>query len=235
MLYYKETMKNSNRIIVSRRDRPAKEPLSRELIVKTAYELLKEQGMAGMSMRKVAKALDTGPSSLYVYVNNLEDLSSYVLDYGLDELVLPESGEGSWKERLFGALTAYFRLLIEQPGLAEISFSTIPRGDKYLELIEYILSALHEGGAKSTSAAWGVDLLLLYVTSTAFEKHSWRKHGTVKLSDIKDSFQNADPIRFPLISSLNEELFSGEHVIMERFRWGLEVMLQGIKMDNNEE
>ena len=52
-------MNNSNRRIISRRSRPAKEPLSRELIVKTAYELLKEQGLEGMSMRKVAKALDT--------------------------------------------------------------------------------------------------------------------------------------------------------------------------------
>jgi AcrR family transcriptional regulator len=226
-------MKNSNRIIVSRRDRPAKEPLSRELIVKTAYELLKEQGMAGMSMRKVAKALDTGPSSLYVYVHNLEDLSSYVLDYGLGELVLPDSEKGPWKERLIGALSAYFLLLIEQPGLAEISLSTIPRGDRYLEVVEYLLTALHEGGAQSSSAAWGVDLLLLYVTSTAFEKHSWRKHVTVEMSEVKESFKHADPIRFPLIHSLNEELFSGGADVMDRFQWGLEVMLRGINLDNS--
>jgi len=231
MLYYKEIMKNPNRTIVSRRDRPAKEPLSRELIVKTAYELLKEQGMAGMSMRKVAKELDTGPSSLYVYVNNLEDLSSYVLDYGLGELVLPDS-EGLWKERLFEALHAYFQLLFEQPGLAEISLSTIPRGSHYLELIEYILAALREGGAGPTSAAWGVDLLLLYVSSVAYERHSRGKHRHMSMSEVEDAYQNADPTRFPLIHSLSKELFSGDTVIMERFQWGLEVMLQGIKLDN---
>jgi len=223
-------MKNSNRVIVSRRDRPAKEPLSRELIVQTAYELLKEEGLKGMSMRKIAKALDTGPSSLYVYVNNLEDLSSYVQDYGLGALILPDSKEGSWKERLFGALTAYFLLLTKQPGLAEISFSTIPRGEKYLELIEYILAALIEGGASSTSAAWGSDLLLLYVTSLAYEKHSWKKHDATKLSDIKEAYRKADPVRFPFIHSLNEELFSGETIVMDRFQWGLEVLLQGIKL-----
>jgi len=225
-------MKNPNRVIVSRRDRPAKDPLSRELIVKTAYELLKEEGMPGMSMRKVAKALDTGPSSLYVYVNNIEDLNSYVLDYGLGELELPGSEEGAWKERLFGALNAYFQLLIKQPGLAEISFFSISRGTHYMELVEYILTTLREGGAGPTSAAWGVDLLLLYVSSVAYERHSWRKHGRVSMLDIKEAFQHADPTRFPLIHSLNKELFSGDNTVMERFNWGLEVILQGIKLDN---
>ncbi len=168
---------------------------------------------------------------MYVYVNNLEDLNSYVQDFGLGCLILPDAENGSWKERLFGALTAYFLLLVEQPGLAEISFSTIPKGDKYMELIEYILAALLEGGAGSKSAAWGTDLMLLYVTSLAYEKHSWKKHDAAKLSDIKQAFSNADSVRFPFIHSLSEELFSGDTVVMERFRWGLEVLLQGIKLD----
>lgn len=147
-------MNNSNRRMISRRSRPAKEPLSRELIVKTAYELLKEQGIEGMSMRKVAKALDTGPASLYVYVNNVQELSAFVLDYGLGQMVYPDSEDGTWKEQLFDILHTYFLLLFEKPGLAEISLSTIPQGTNFLQLTERILAALHEGGIKSTSMTW---------------------------------------------------------------------------------
>lgn len=181
-------MNNSNRRIISRRSRPAKEPLSRELIVKTAYELLKEQGIEGMSMRKVAKALDTGPASLYVYVNNFQELSAYVLDYGLGQMVYPDSENRTWKEQLFDILHTYFLLLFEKPGLAEISLSTIPQGTNFLQLTERILTALNEGGIKSTSAAWGVDLLLLYVSSVAYEKVSWKKHDSSQISDIKKHF-----------------------------------------------
>jgi AcrR family transcriptional regulator len=222
-------MENSNRKIISRRDRPAKEPLSHELIVRTAYELLKEQGVAGMSMRKVAKALDTGPSSLYVYVKNFQDLSSLVLDYGLGKLVLPDLKEVSWKENLFGALNAYFLLLHEEPGLAELSFSTMPRGTNFLRLTEYILATLQDGGVKSRSAAWGVDLLLLYVSSVAYERTSRKKHGNMQISDIKETFQSADPVLFPILFSLGEEMFSGDTKSMERFHWGLEVLLHGIQ------
>ncbi|MEE6449849.1 TetR/AcrR family transcriptional regulator [Gottfriedia acidiceleris] len=226
-------MENSNRKIISRRDRPAKEPLSQELIVRTAYELLKEQGVAGMSMRKVAKALDTGPSSLYVYVKNLQDLSSFVLDYGLGQLVLPELKEDSWKENLFGALNAYFLLLYEEPGLAELSFTTIPRGTNFLSLSEYILTTLKDGGINSKSAAWGLDLLLLYVSSVAYERTSRKKQGSVQISAIKESFQNADPVLFPILLSLGEEMFSGDTKSMERFHWGLEVLLHGIQYFGN--
>lgn len=221
-------MTNPNRTIVSRRARPAKEPLSRELIVQTAYSLLKEEGMPGMSMRKVAKALDTGPSSLYVYVKNLQELNAYVLDYGLSQLSWPSSVGGSWKDKLFGILDAYLTLLYEQPGLAELSLTTLPVGDNYLRLTEYILSSLHEGGVQSRSAAWGVDLFLFYVSSVAFEQTTWKKNGGMQMSVIKESFLSADPARYPLIAVLKEELFSGDTASKERFRWGLEVILQGI-------
>ncbi|MCZ8521814.1 MULTISPECIES: TetR/AcrR family transcriptional regulator [Paenibacillus] len=219
---------NSNRTIISRRARPAKEPLSRELIVKTAYGLLKEEGMQGMSMRRVAKALDTGPSSLYVYVKNLQELNAYVMDYGLSQVVWPAPGEGTWKEDLFKAMDAYLLLLYEMPGLAELSLTTIPMGPHALRLTEYLLGRLHEGGITSASAAWGVDLFLFYVSSVAFEKASWNKNGTDQMSVIQAAYKSADPLQYPLIANLKEEMFSGDTESKERFRWGLEVILQGI-------
>ncbi|MFU1794902.1 TetR/AcrR family transcriptional regulator [Paenibacillus azoreducens] len=221
-------MMKPNREIISRRARPAKEPLSHEIIVKTAYELLKEEGTSGMSMRRVAKALDTGPSSLYVYVKNLQELSSYVLDYGLGQLILPELTDGDWKEQLFRALDAYVMLLMEQPGLAELSLQAIPIGTHAFRLNEYLLAVLQKGGITSTSAAWGMDLLLLYVSSVAFEQAARSKHGEEHMAAIQHSYQATDPVHFPLIHSMKEELFSGDIVSKERFYWGIEVILNGI-------
>ncbi len=84
-------MNNDNRS--SRRSRPAKDPLSKERIIKEAYLLLTNEGINGLTMRKVAKALDTGASSLYVYVKNSEELCSYVLDYSLSDITFPNNPE----------------------------------------------------------------------------------------------------------------------------------------------
>ncbi|MBB6673509.1 TetR/AcrR family transcriptional regulator [Cohnella nanjingensis] len=221
-------MNNPTRTPVSRRSRPAKDPLSQEVIVKTAFDLLEREGSSGLSMRKIAKALDTGPSSLYVYVKNLEELSTYVLDYGLGKLVLPPAADGSWQSNLFDALNAYLTVLYESPGLAELALTTIPIGPHSLALMEYILARLDEGGASSISAAWGVDLLLLYTASVAFEQTSRDRMGTT-LQTITETFRSLDPLRYPMIAALKDVMFSGDETgDLQRFRWGLEAILRGV-------
>jgi AcrR family transcriptional regulator len=218
-----------NRTVVSRRARPAKEPLSKELIVETALVLVKSEGSAGLSMRKIAKALDTGPSSLYVYVTNQQELSAYVLDAGLAEVIFPKSDSGTWQSRLFDVLDSYLTVLFEAPGIAELALTTIPVGHNSLGLTEYMLQQLHEAGVGATSAAWGIDLLLLYVSSVAFEQTSRNQVGTT-LQAVKASYQSLDAKRYPLLIGLREEMTSADG--KARFRWGLEVILQGILQGN---
>lgn len=222
-------MDNSNRTIVSRRSRPAKAPLSLDVIVKTALELLKREGPSGLSMRKIAKALDTGPSSLYVYVANQEELHAYVLDAGLGAIEWPDAGEGDWRSRLFDAVYAYLKVLYDAPGLAELALTTIPVGPRSLGLTEYILERLHEGGVRSTAAAWGVDLLLLYAASVAFEQSSRDRQG-VTLNALAASYRSLDPQRYPMLAGLKDEMLSGDDSDggVERFRWGFEAIVQGI-------
>jgi hypothetical protein len=54
----------ASRNIISRRNRPAKSPLSRDLIVATVLRILERDGLSGISLRRVAAALDTGAASL---------------------------------------------------------------------------------------------------------------------------------------------------------------------------
>lgn len=217
-------MDNTNRIIISRRTRPAKDALSREIIVKTAFELLAAEGLSGMSMRKIAKHLDTGASSLYVYVKNIQELYSYVVDYGLKDVILPEGRPNSWKSELVSLLNSYLNVLYTSPGVAELALTTIPIGPYSLAINEYILARLQAGGAQAKSSAWGADMLLLYVTSVAFEQSSREQKG-MTLQSIRDSYQSLDAVKYPMLVRLNEEMFSGDE---ERFQWGLEVILQGI-------
>jgi AcrR family transcriptional regulator len=48
----------------SRRERPAKPPLSRAWIVSTTLDIVRREGLSKATMRRVAGELDTGPASL---------------------------------------------------------------------------------------------------------------------------------------------------------------------------
>ncbi|MCM3025030.1 TetR/AcrR family transcriptional regulator [Bacillus ginsengihumi] len=209
----------------NRRTRPAKPPLSLDIIIKTAYKLLSENGISGMSMRKIAKALDTGPASLYVYVKNYQKLSAYVLDYGLREVKLVENDTVYWKDAIINILKSYFKVLVETPGLAELALTTPPNGMNSMDINECLLKYLQTGGISKRGAAWGIDILLLYVSSLSFERTRRSKKDN-DLDDMVALYNKVDVSKYPMIGMLKSELFSGEGD--ERFSWGIEVILQGL-------
>lgn len=156
------------RVIVSRRNRPAKAPLSREIIVATALDILAREGLAGLRLRRVATALDTGPASLYVYLANLDEMHALMLDAALAAMERPR--DGGWRARLKAVLRRYLDVLAARPGLAQLALSTIASGPHSLRIREILLGLLKEGGVDDKPAAWGVDLLILCVTAIVAEQ-----------------------------------------------------------------
>ena len=80
--------------------RESKQPLSLDLILRTALELLDAEGLDAVSMRKVAQRLGTGAASLYAYVRNKDELHELVLDLVLGEIELPEPDPARWQEQV---------------------------------------------------------------------------------------------------------------------------------------
>ncbi len=215
----------------SRRERPAKPSLSRDGIIETAVALMREEGLERVTMRRLAAALDTGPSSLYVYVRNTAELHAAVLDELLGSVGLKAgvTSEG-WDNVVVRVLGSYTGILIEHPALARSALVTRPSGPNYLALVERLLSLLREGGVADPQSAWGVDLLLLFATSIALE------HGTrgLTLDDGEDeealaeALRQADATGYPTIAALGDDLLSGTPEA--RFEWHVRVLLAGIAL-----
>ena len=79
--------------------RPAPVPLSRERIVAVAIELADADGLAAVSLRKVAAALGTGPMRLYGYIETKEELFDLMVDAVYGEVRLPEPSS-DWRSGL---------------------------------------------------------------------------------------------------------------------------------------
>jgi AcrR family transcriptional regulator len=219
------------RKVVSRRNRPAKAALSRDAIVSTALRILKRDGLSGLSLRRVATALDTGAASLYVYVANLEELHALMLDEALGAVRVPEAGGVSWRDRLKTLLRAYLHVLYKRRGLAQLALSTIAAGRNSLRIWEALLGLLKEGGVDDLKAAWGIDLLTLYVTAIAAEQSIRRESGQ-GLGRVKNALSTVPEKQFPLVFALKEALVSGGGET--RGEWALDVIIDGIARDRRQ-
>jgi len=208
----------------SRRDRPAKPPLSREAIVQKGLDLLEAGGPANLSLRKIAAALDTGSASLYVYVENLNHLHALMLDKALDEIAAPGTDRAPL-ERVKSVLESYRRILLARRGLAQIAGSTMPEGENWMRLNEILLDGLLEAGVRPERAAWGIDLLLLQMTATAAEKSSWREQGDV-IGRTARAYASASEEAYPRLHQLHDLIFDGPGP--RRQAWFLDVLLGGI-------
>ncbi len=215
---------------VSRRDRPAKPPLSREAILAAAINLLRTEGLERLTMRRLAAALETGAGSLYVYFRNAEQLSASLLDELLGDVDLSAgASEGPWQDRLASVLASYTAVLFAYPSVARLSIFTRPSGPNSLRLLETLLDLLDEGGTDPGAAAWGCDLLMQYATSTAAE-HGTRDEqpGTKENeSDMARALADVSAEALPRLHELRGALVAGEPG--ERFRWGIDVLVAGLK------
>jgi AcrR family transcriptional regulator len=218
---------------ISRRDRPAKPPLSRAAILDAAVDVVHRDGAAALTMRRLASELDTGPASLYVYVRNTTELNALLIDRYLSELDLSWDGREAWRERLQRVVDDYASLLASQPGLASAALTTWPDGPHYLDLIELLMRLLDAAGVDIETAARGVDLLLQYATASAAE---WAAHATPTgqdLADLTETLDAATVERHPSLHRAGSTVFTSG-TPDERTRWATTAIVNGILASGSE-
>jgi AcrR family transcriptional regulator len=209
--------------VASRRNRPAKPPLSRDAIVTEALRQITVPDSAGMSLRKVATALDTGPASLYAYVADMNELRALVLDHALEAVVI-ESG-GSWRDRLEGLLRSNVEVLSASPALAQLAVQATAVGPNGLRIADALLELLAEAGVEQAAAAWAVDLLTMFVSAIAAEHAAGAQPGAPD-GPVAQAINRAPASEYPRVHAAREHIMSGSGE--ERFAWAVDVLLRGL-------
>jgi AcrR family transcriptional regulator len=218
------------RVPVSRRDRPAKPPLSRDGAVGVALRIMREEGLEKLTMRRLAAELDTGPASLYVYVQNMAELHGALLDELLADLRLPAAGAGErWRAELITLLSDYTDMLFAHPSLARSVLTLRPSGPNYLRFVDAVLGLLHEGGVPVGPAAWGVDLLLQHGTAAAAEHGSRGETAAAdeELRMFEMALREAPEADHPNIARARDDLFTGTGP--QRLTWAFTALIAGIE------
>jgi AcrR family transcriptional regulator len=214
----------------SRRDRPAKAPLSKEAIVDAALAILKSEGLQAVTMRHVAAALDTGAASLYVYVANRDALLAEMLDRVTAIVELEPPDPSLWREQMHTLLGRMRASFLAYPGTAALALSDPPVTGSVLIAAENLLGTLSAGGFTPRDAAWTCDILVLLVQAVASEDDARRaasgKHFAGEVAELRATFERLPVEQFPMLLTHAEEMVAGDRD--ERFHWAIDVVLDGV-------
>lgn len=214
---------------------PPKLRLTRDRIVDAALQMMADHGYESVSMRSLAKALDTGPASLYAHVANREELDQLVMDRIGRGLVLPEPDPERWQEQLKQVLRDTLELYRAHPGSARATLGAVPTVEGTMRIAEGLMAIMVTGGVSEQAAAWFCDLSALYVGAVAYEESIWLMrqasedeefdHEAID-AELRGFFASLPADRYPLLTSLAGILTNGGGD--ERFEFALDVLVSGL-------
>jgi AcrR family transcriptional regulator len=209
-------------------------PITRDGILDAAARVLETEGVDGLSMRRVADALGTGPASLYWHVRNKDELLQLLFERFNDEIELPEPEPAKWQAQLRLLGHQVRAVAHRHRDYARLSLGRIPSGPSLARFAEWLFQLLSPVGIPEQVIAYSGDLLSLYVGAYAFEESLGAPSPTGEplppeqiAAMFRDYLQSLPAAQFPYAKRNAGLLFGGD--ADARFEFGLDVLIRGIE------
>ncbi|MFF4105103.1 TetR/AcrR family transcriptional regulator C-terminal domain-containing protein [Streptomyces sp. NPDC001903] len=209
--------------------------LTLERIVAAAVTVADAEGLAAVSMRRVAAELRAAPMSLYRHVSDKDDLLTRMMDSVIAEHPLPAAPPAGWREAIELAARQLWELFRRHPWLAPALSVTRPQlVTSALPYSEWNLSVLHAHGLDVHSAFTAHLMLLNYARGIAVHLEAEREAEAHSGLDSKEWTDTQEPAllailatgRFPALSRLAS---AGYHLDLDAlFEFGLQRLLDGL-------
>src|SRR5882757_6385110 len=209
-----------------------KKPITVDAIISTAFGIVEHEGYDALTMRRLAAALETGPSSLYAHVVNKEDLDELLIGRLCAEIPLPEPDPSAWRQQLVDICTQLRDQYLRYPGISQAAFAAAPSNLDTLRVSEGLLAILLAGGIAPQPATWAIDSLFLYINAYSLEVSLLNRRLTrsddnwvVSREELLRRFA-ALPDTFPHTKRYAPELTSG--TVHDRFDFTITLMIDGL-------
>ena len=166
------------------RRRPA---LSRAAIVDRAIALADAEGLATVTVRRLAREHGVSAMAFYAHFRDKDEILDAMAGRLLAQVALPERPPGQWDEDLHAVLAAFVDGLRRHPAAAVLATRAMLDSDAGLRISERVLGLLAEAGYRADAAAsvckYLVAALIALVTSEPGRGHG---RGATDPTDATD-------------------------------------------------
>lgn len=216
------------------RTKGPKPGLSLERIVQAAVKVASSDGLAAVSMNRVAAELDSSAMSLYRYFAAKDELLALMVDAALGApRAAPETDEG-WRAGLSRWAWGYHDVLREHPWALRIPISGPPVTPNQVAFLEDGLRSLQRTGLAEEEKLSVILLISGFVRNEATLAADIAAASSASGQEIMPTWGRllerlTDPDRFPALhTALATEAFDHDDDPDDEFVFGLERILDGI-------
>jgi AcrR family transcriptional regulator len=217
-------------------DRPAvRTPMAPDRIVAAAIRVADAEGLAALSMRRVAAEIGAAPMSLYRHVADKDDLVVQMMNTVFARTELPDPPPDGWRPRLDLAAHTLWAMFRAHPWLASALSLTRPQVmPDALPFTEWLLTALDGYGLELSTMFTTYLMLINYVRGTAvnLEAEAEAEAATGLNSEEWLQSQEAEfwsslpPGDYPRFQQLISEEY--DFSLDQIFEFGLQRLLDGL-------
>lgn len=204
--------------------------LSKQRVVVEAVRLADSEGVAGLSMRRLAGALGAGAMSLYHYVASKDELLDAMIDIVFEEIELPPE-ETDWQSAMRRVATSTRQVLARHPWAIGLMESRTSPGPANLRHREAFTACLRRAGFSALTATHANWLLNSYVYGYALQAASLPFDTADELAEMVDDvyLPQLPPDEFPYLNESAAALVAAGYDPAEEFTFGLDLVLAALE------
>lgn len=204
-----------------------RQAIGRDDIIEAAFALLDEEGLEGVTLRKVAARLGIRAPSLYWHFESKQALVDAMADALIDDVASDIPAGQGWRATLQQIAREFRRAFKAHRDGARVYAGTYLATENVLRAGENTIAALAGAGAPIDFAATAAMDMIYYVMGFVIEEQSWPQEG-VDTEALRQAFFELAEARFPHCWQAKDAWSDPD--FDRRFDQGLDLILDGIAL-----
>ncbi|WP_174185744.1 TetR/AcrR family transcriptional regulator [Nocardia barduliensis] len=211
-------------------------PLTRQRVLAAAVAVADEQGVHGLTMRKIADRLGVEAMSLYHHFGGKSEILDGMVDLVFDEVDPPDRSAG-WRTALRDRAVSLRAALRRHPWAVGLMESRATPGPATLRHHDAAIGLLREAGFSLVMTAHTVSVLDSYIYGFVLQEVNMPFEGAADLESVAAGIRRSIPAgEYPHFTELmtDHALLPG-YAYADEFTYGLDLILDGLANRHTEQ
>jgi AcrR family transcriptional regulator len=206
--------------------------ITREQVLRAAVELADSDGVAALSMRKIAQRLGVEAMSLYHHVANKDDILDGMVDAVFAEIALPDPAT-DWRTAMRRRAESARAALLRHRWAVGLMDSRRNPGPATVRHHDAVLGSMRRDGFSVGLAAHAFSAIDSYLFGFVLQEVALPFEGSDELGEIADAILEQVPrAEFPYLTEMIvDHALQPGYDYADEFAYGLELVLDGLQRD----